>query len=263
MKSRFGLAASTLAAALALIACQDNATEPAARPSPQPTPSADVSSTPSDVQCTGILPPGAYQNVIVPPNGECFILNSVVQGNIKALENSLLFVSGGTTVSGSIQGDKALGVVVANDPPGNRNIVRGNIEIKEGSVAYVCGAVLPEGSIQVEKINGNVFVGAIACSFAGGGSILEKGNIKVEDNFIQPAVGFLPPFSLQIGDNLVRRGNLQVFKNRGPGEKVVTNNTIGQALQCFENTPPFLGGPNAAQKAEGQCFAGLVLPPSF
>ena len=49
-------------------------------------------------------------------------------------------------------------------------------------------------------------------------------------------------------------GNMGVLKNSGDGDKQVVGNTVGQNLQCFDNTPPFLGGPNTAGKAEGQCF---------
>jgi hypothetical protein len=45
-----------------------------------------------------------------------------------------------------------------------------------------------------------------------------------------------------------------VFKNAGPGEKTVQANTVREALQCFENEAPFVGGTNTAGQAEGQCF---------
>ena len=44
-----------------------------------------------------------------------------------------------------------------------------------------------------------------------------------------------------------------MFKNRGPGPKTVQGNTVRGDLQCFENDEPFLGTPNVARKAEGQC----------
>jgi hypothetical protein len=43
------------------------------------------------------------------------------------------------------------------------------------------------------------------------------------------------------------------------GKKVkgrkVTPNRVGENLQCFENDPPFIGQPNVAKQAEGQCGA--------
>jgi hypothetical protein len=72
------------------------------------------------------------------------------------------------------------------------------------------------------------------------------GNVKVEDNVIGAA-------GMSVAGNQVT-GNMGVFKNSGDGAKQVVANTVGQNLQCFDNTPPFLGGPNAAGKAEGQCL---------
>jgi hypothetical protein len=48
--------------------------------------------------------------------------------------------------------------------------------------------------------------------------------------------------------------NIQVNKNRGSGGKAVQDNQVFQIVQCKENTSPFVGGPNAAAGAEGQCF---------
>jgi hypothetical protein len=44
-----------------------------------------------------------------------------------------------------------------------------------------------------------------------------------------------------------------VFKNSGAGTKVVQGNNVAENLQCFENSAPFIGTPNTAQKSEGQC----------
>jgi hypothetical protein len=49
-------------------------------------------------------------------------------------------------------------------------------------------------------------------------------------------------------------GNVQVLKNRGEGPKTVLDNTVRQDLQCNKNDEPFVGGPNVAHQAEGQCF---------
>ena len=82
----------------------------------------------------------------------------------------------------------------------------------------------------------------------GKGRVL-KGDIQVRENTIAPFVR-----SLGVDNNFVLQGNVQVFKNAGEGRKTVQNNQVGKDLQCFENTPPFVGGPNVAQKREGQCF---------
>jgi hypothetical protein len=76
-----------------------------------------------------------------------------------------------------------------------------------------------------------------------------RGNVKVEDNFISPAEEFI-----FVARNEVEQ-NLQVFKNTGPGRKRVSENVVRQSLQCWENDPVFIGTPNVARDAEGQCGA--------
>ena len=40
---------------------------------------------------------------------------------------------------------------------------------------------------------------------------------------------------------------------RGAGANAVRNNRVRQIIQCKENRWPFVGGPNQAAEAEGQC----------
>jgi hypothetical protein len=200
-----------------------------------------------DTQCVGFLT-GVHDNVVVPPGATCFLNNATVNGNVKALQDSRLFMTG-DTVFGNVEGDKAENVSVRN------SVVRQNILIKEGETpgpgfndAIVCATTVQEGNIQVEKMAGEIVIGAFQAFCQP--NIVEKGTIKVEDNLVVGGAFF----GLQIRQNQVAQ-NLQVFKNKGPGApKVVQGNTVGQDLQCFENDQPFIGGPNAAQKAEGQCF---------
>jgi hypothetical protein len=212
--------------------------------------------------CEGTLPPGTYDNVVVPEGMRCNLSDSIVLGNVLALEQSglamvrdevdgnvkalgqaeVIFID--TEVRGNVKGYKANAVQVF------RGIVGGSIHIVGANVpgpfgpmgAIVDGTLLPKGNIQIEK---NTTPGV-----AINRSRLEKGNVNVAENVIHS-----PTFAqgLQILDNQVA-GNVQVFNNSGPSEKVVQFNTIGATLQCFENTEPFIGGPNFAQKAAGQCF---------
>src|SRR5688572_26677433 len=80
---------------------------------------------PSDRECIGTLPPGTYQNVIVPPGQTCTISNSRMTGNITALAGSRLF-STNNTVEGNIQADKARRVDI------RLGTVGGGISIVEG-----------------------------------------------------------------------------------------------------------------------------------
>jgi hypothetical protein len=193
----------------------------------------------SDTECRGNLI-GAFDNVVVPPGEVCSLTNSVVKGNVKALENSVLIMDN-DQVGGSIEGDKADNVTVFS------SVVQGNIEIKDtpligepGHVtgANVVGTTLPNGNIVIEKNSASEMVIT--------DNILKKGSMKVEENF------GVSEEALIVDRNVVAQ-NLQVFKIRGPGVKSVQFNTVGQNLQCFENDPPFFGSPNTAHKAEGQC----------
>lgn len=188
-----------------------------------------------DVRCTGTLT-GTFDNVTVPVGGTCTLLNSTVQGNVKALENARLFMSD-TRVRGNVEGDKAAIVQVSG------GTVDGNIQIKDGAspgelgAAVTGGTIVTGGDIQIEKMN-------TARVLVTDARVL-KGNIQIVENWTSGG--------LEILRNHVA-GNLQVFKNRGGGNKVVSGNTVSQDLQCKENSAPFTGGPNAAGETEDQCF---------
>jgi hypothetical protein len=227
MTTRFKLAAATLAAALVLGAC-DNATKPTAV--------AGSGGSSDDTQCVGTLT-GAHDNVVVPPEAVCFLINATVRGNVKALRGSQLFAFN-NTVRGNVEGDKADAVQWNGGSVGGTIHIVGFPEADPFFVQAISNAtILPGGNIQVEKLS----VGGIQLL----NNNLQKGNIKVEDNNLQ--------FPMLIIGNTVAE-NIQVFKNRGPGVKQVTGNTAGESIQCKENDPVFIGGPNVAPKKEGLCF---------
>jgi hypothetical protein len=219
-----------VAAVLAAFACQD--TQPVG---------IDEANGPSglalsgDTPCVGTLT-GTFDNVFVPVGRTCNLQNSTVQGNVKALPESRLFMRN-NRVRGNIDGDEAVLVQVRGGTVG------GSIQIKEANNTSVIGAevsggtVLTQGNIQVEKMNtGGILIRDVR---------LTKGNIKVEENVTRS--------SFEIVRNRVAQ-NVQVFKNRGTNQKFVRNNTIGQIVQCKENQSPFVGGPNNAGDAQDQCF---------
>jgi hypothetical protein len=239
-----------------------------------------------ETSCVGALPPGTYEDIVVPPGQFCFLQDSQVRGNVVVRREAFLFgqrntVQGNVTgveeegsislfdrnrvlgnvsavddaflnvldswVDGNVEGDKALVVDVL------RSVVGGNITAREGTggFARVCGTVVENGNIQVTKLSDSgVLIGDdFFCGFGfGGGNEVRKGNIQAAENLIAPAFR-----TLGIDQNTVPQGNLQVLKNRGDSEKTVQFNTVGKNLQCFENTPPFVGTPNTAGKHEGQC----------
>jgi len=206
-----------------------------------------------DARCVGFLPPGTYDNVVVPRDTDCNLSGSTVRGNVMVLRGASLF-SSGNQIGGNLQGDRPRFVGSLGDTIGGNFSVTGATGMPGFSFppfslnVFVCGARLPDGNISVKKsVNGTVAVGSQlgACP----GNTVAKGNIQVQDNFI-PA----PPEALAVSGNTVG-GNIQVFKNRGPGQKMVAANTVRQNLQCKENDEPFVGAPNVARNAEGQCSA--------
>ena len=221
-------------------------------------PTASAGNTP----CVGALPPGTYDNVVVPKNEQCMLNSSLVLGNVKALRDSILFADS-NEIRGNVEGDKADVVSIVDTPDlPEASIVHGNIKAKEGggstgassmfnTIARVCGTLLPQGNIQIEKFSPGpanpsfVAIGAeFFCDDQGGGNTLQDGNIKVEENTI---TGLLRVDLNQVG------GNLQVSKNTGDGPKTVNGNTGSGNLKCFNNSPPFDGSGNTFPKEEGQC----------
>jgi hypothetical protein len=208
-----------------------------------------------DTPCVGVLA-GTHDNVVVPPGATCSLLGATVRGNVKALANSRLVIDN-STVHGDVDGDGADSVQV------NNSTVDGNVTITGGGPAAlpvppgglpctvttnVCEAAVGNttvgGNVHILRMVGSVRVGSILMPAFG--ALFEFGNVQVEDNFI-PAGD-----DLVIAFNTIPH-NLQVYKNTGPGSKTVSNNTA-DTIQCFDNGPPFVGGPNAGVKEEGQCF---------
>jgi hypothetical protein len=219
------------------VAC-DNAQQPSAGDGPADNPSdapAAPINTDENFNCRGTVR-GTFANVFVPAGATCYLQRSTVNGNVLARENSRLFVSD-TRVAGNIDGVEARVVQVKGGSLG------GSIQIADGSspgavgAAVYGGTVLTQGNIQVIKMNtGTIRIADV---------VLRKGNIKIEEN----ATGS----GLEVVRNQVAQ-NIQVNKNRGSGRKAVRGNRVFQIVQCKENASPFVGGPNAAAEAEGQCF---------
>ncbi len=211
----------------------------------------------NDTQCIGTLT-GTHDNVVVPPGQSCILNGATVLGNVKALQDSRLRVQF-SNVRGNVVGDKADVVQVVSSR------VREDISITEGGPAAppapgftvcavpatggfgpceasVTGSTIEEGNIQIEKMQGTILV-------AGNGLLSPvRGNILLYENVL-PVTEFFT-----VLDNTVTQ-NMQIFKTRGAGQKTVMGNTVGENLQCFENDPPFVGSPNVARQAQGQCTA--------
>jgi hypothetical protein len=189
----------------------------------------------SDTPCMGVLV-GTFDNVVVPPGGFCLIVNSIVLGNVKGLENSVFTVDN-TEVRGSVQGDKADVVQVRFGSE-----IFGNLEIFESGHPFFIEAFL-----FVSTVHGNTDMKKAAGT---GGVIVDRStvdqNLNIEENRDDGAGVRL--LNTTVGQNA------NFLKNTGTGLKQVQGNTVAQTLKCTENTPPFIGGPNVAGKTEGQCF---------
>jgi hypothetical protein len=237
MRKLLSRAASALAGAVVLAACQD-----ATRPMALEEGSAGSG---NDTKCVGPMT-GTFDNVVVPKGAECMLDNSTVRGNVKALEDSRLFMFN-DNVTGNVEGDKASTVQVAF------STVRGNIHIIEGHdlvvvSAVVFNSILPNGNIQVEK--GRFPLGDWVVSR----NTLQKGNVKVEEN-------------RSIFAGFTRFNNVaedfQVFKNT-QNAIFVEFNVIGENLQCKENVAALFSaqGNVVGGNAEGQCAASGSTPES-
>lgn len=217
----------------------------------------------SDTPCVGALT-GTFDNVVVPAGAICTLTNSTVHGNVTALENSQLNYFR-NQIGGNVIGDNAERVD-SLDP--GLNVIQGNVHVWGGDVDdaardfdlindTVHGDVwvekLQAGDIDIENTsvpNGNIQVNQnnVTGTFVGleiTGSNVPNGDVQVAENAIT--------FHLFVLSNRVG-SDMQVLKNTGLGAKNVQNNTVRENLQCFDNAPPFVGGPNVSGKAEGQCF---------
>jgi hypothetical protein len=177
---------------------------------------------------------------------------STVRGSVKVLQGGRLYAIE-NNIKGNVDGEKSLYVWL------DRNTVNGSISVKEGGPdplpVWFC-ANMVAGNIHVEKTTADfgIIIGfGSGCPGAGGGNTV-GGNLTAYENVIGPSIG---GFNITI--NTVR-GNLQVYKTRGPGPKHVNANFVHENLQCFDNEAPFDGAGNTAEQAQGQCTA-VALPP--
>jgi hypothetical protein len=208
-----------------------------------------------DTTCIGTLV-GTHDNVVVPSGATCVLNGTQVRGNVKALPNSRLQVNS-ANIRGDLDGDQADYVqIVSSTIGGNVSLIGGGpatgVLPPGGFFCTVVGNLCEAsvlgttvmGNVHIEKVTGSVRVGSVLIPAFG--FPVPNGNVQVYDNNITAGDDLVVAF------NTVRQ-NIQVYKNRGPGSKTVTQNTA-DTIQCFENMLPFVGGPNGTAKKQGQCF---------
>jgi hypothetical protein len=254
-----------------------------------------------DTECVGILPPGAYDNIVVPEGAHCemvgvqvkgnvivkpgasaAIQESTVDGNVEGSRVDWVQAAVDTEIGGSFKVEEALDPVIFTGVAGVT--IRGSFSVARSRAgANMLGSVdgnaivTDSGGVNVQVIGavgGTVHVSRNTAAFINTSSILVGGNLIVTDNategILQVADNDIAGFGevlasgnlevkrnaagdLDITDNDVN-GNATVSENLGPGAKKVVANRVAEKLECFDNHPPFVGGPNTARDTEGQCF---------
>jgi hypothetical protein len=226
-----------------------------------------------DTKCVGALPPGVYDNIVVPSGATCNLAGAQVKGNVLAKPESLLFIDPGTNIRGSVEAKQGAQTGSFQATIGGsykcdhcsfedveETLVGGNVEITGADDGDFITDSQIGGNLQIQESSAGASAFDVNGTTIGGDLKFEKnvGPMDISNNTID---GDLQIFENTVVENGLFNdnqagGNLQVFKNSGPGLKSVSGNTVREDVQCKENQPPFVGGPNAARKSEEQCRGG-------
>jgi hypothetical protein len=227
-----------------------------------------------DTTCVGALPPGVYDNIVVPSGATCNLAGAQVKGNVLAKPESGLFIDPGTNIRGSVEAKQGaqtgsfqatIGGSYKCDHCFFQDVeethVGGNVDITgadEGD--FITGSQIG-GNLQIQessaagisefRVNGTTIGGDLKFEKNSGPTDISNNRIDGDLQVFENAL-----FEDGLFNDNQAGGNLQVFKNSGPGLKSVSGNTVREDVQCKENHPPFVGGPNAARKSEEQCRGG-------
>jgi hypothetical protein len=272
-------AVSVIAGALVAAACQDS-TGP---DTPQrvsavliPDEWASLFAEGSTTECSGVLT-GPQDNVVVPSGSHCDLDGATVKGSVLVLPKASLRAIASHIV-GNVQGDNSNFVCLIFE-----STVGGNFSTKGGVTGGTTGhdiGTVVRGNTSITENAGHTFIDAAT---VGGDILVAKntgsievqfnkvgGNLQVEQNVpsavhtgAPPGVCGIPNFLAGMGitNNDVGQngggggGNLQVLKNTGPAFKQVQANTVKGIIQCYDNTPTFLGTGNTgrADPPPNQC----------
>jgi hypothetical protein len=228
-------------------------------------------------ECVGALPPGTYKNVYVPPGAFCVIEGigtfTIIEGNLTAYEGAFLHMEG-VRVLGNLKLMKDTETNLVNssvgghiDANGIRRLdaglasVDGNVTIKNSTG----GEQIDLGTFEVRNGDIRIFNNEVDLIRVWGNSFVHQGSLQirnntagsmnVEDTDVAQDVQIrqndvLTAYLIQ--RTIVRR-DMDVLDNQSP-TATVSLNTVTQTLRCFNNAVVFIGGPNVAGNAEGQCF---------
>jgi hypothetical protein len=227
-------------------------------------------------ECVGALVGGPFDNVEVPPGEHCEMGAVVVTGNVLVRAGASLRASG-SQIDGNVIGQNSSWVCLqfASRLGGDFSVKGGDLHTTTGfDINVVVGghARVTDNAgltfIDAANVGGNVDVssntGTIEVEFNTIG-----GNVSLTNNDVPPVYtggpatpapggcGIPTTLILMTGgmsdiNNTLPTSNMHVIGNTGTGNKVVAGNTV-KNLVCQNNDPPFVGAPNVAQHAVGQC----------
>lgn len=224
-----------------------------------------------DFRCNGVYKGKTYDDVLVPRGGACTLIDSTVDGDVRALRNAY-FQATGTAVRGDVEGEEAQTIFIDT---GSR--VSGSVEAERAAqffvfnstvmediepnrttqVVQICGNTVRRGNIEVrrsgpdkavplnERPGTDILVGdplTAGCR----GNVVKRGDIVVSRNFAD--------IEFVIRGNTVKRGNLEVLRNSGPVTRVVEGNIGGDRLSCRQNSiRQTVAGNTGWSRKLGQC----------
>ena len=162
---------------------------------------------------------GTHDNVVVPSGAICFIFGATINGNVEAESGALKLNIASSTVTGNIEADGVLGDVIVN-------------------------VVTVSGDVQIKNSGGSPsdLVNVVGVTIGG--------DLEMENN-----TGFrVGGWTNLITGNFEFNGNISTG---GSQPSIVSDNTVGENLECSGNTPvasdfPF-GINTVTGAAEGEC----------
>jgi len=177
-------------------------------------------------------------NVLVKEDGRLQANGAIVDGNVRANKAKSALLQFSSQVKGN------LSIKNTTDPAATSGFdinvrVGGNAEFEANKSRVFVDAAMVGGNLTVTK-NVNPSVLEVEFNTVGGG-------VKVEKNAV-PTGTSMTVLGNAVGDKMVVSGN------SGSGNKQVVTNKVAGNLRCVNNSAPFVGGPNNASTAQGQCF---------
>jgi hypothetical protein len=207
--------------------------------------------------CNEVVTGGTYDNVTVPKDGICTLIDSTVTGSVEVKSNAY-FEAGNTDIAGKVRANRSLTLFIDSESTVGRDVKADdtaqvfvfNAEVTRGidvddatEVVQICGNLVADGDIRVTDSATDILVGDPVSDC--GGNTLTNGDIETHRNFTE--VEFVVRGNT-VGDDI------EVYRNRGPIEKIVSDNSGGDDIECYRNEDPFTATGNTGwNDKRGQC----------